>query len=135
MEGLLYCSLSLCVVNIGQPTMPSWRLGRKLATVIPSLSHSLSALSLYSRTCWGLRKSVHLGQKLANFMYFFGCVFFRKSSYKCAASSSVSHVLPMRFDEYFAPQDAPDVRMTPRNRDSLDRKVARCYTTRGRKER
>ena len=94
---------------------------------------AFSPLSLCSRTCWGLRKSVHLGQKLANFMYFFGCVFFRKSSYKCAASSSVSHVLPMRFDEYFAPQDAPDVRMTPRNRDSLDRKVVRCYT-RGRKE-
>ena len=131
MEGLLYCSLSLCVVNIGQPTMPSWRLGRKLATIYLFRIHS--PLSLCSRTCWGLRKSVHLGQKLANFMYFFGCVFFRKSSYKCAASSSVSHVLPMRFDEYFAPQDAPDVRMTPRNRDSLDRKVARCYT-RGRKE-
>ena len=46
MEGLLYCSLSLCVVNIGQPTMPSWRLGRKLATIY--LFRVLSALSLFS---------------------------------------------------------------------------------------
>ena len=38
----------------------------------------------------------------------------------CAASSSVSHVLPMRFDEYLAPHDAPDVRITPRNRESFD---------------
>ena len=63
---------------------------------------------------WVLRKRPQSGQKFAYALYFFAFTSFRWASYIRAASSSVAHVLQMRFDANLAPHEAPDVLVTPR---------------------